>query len=125
MQLHDDFGHDHTHTSEADRQAVAQSLWRQETVVLTTAGIDIGSSTSHLLFARITLQRRSQGLSSRFEVTGREVIFSSPIMHTPFLADGTIDDHRLEHFIADACRLGARGRDDEHYRLLCTGRFQA
>jgi ethanolamine utilization protein EutA len=122
MQLHDDFGHDHTHTSEADRQAVAQSIWRQETVVLTTAGIDIGSSTSHLLFARITLQRRSQGLSSRFEVTGREVIFSSPIMHTPFLADGTIDAHRLEHFIADAyAQAGFKRSDIDSGAVILTG----
>ena len=112
MQLHDDFGHDHTHTSEEDRQAVAKSIWRQETVELTTAGIDIGSSTSHLLFARITLQRRSQGLSSRFEVTGREVIFSSPIMHTPFLPDGTIDSQRLEAFILNAYQAAGFKRSD-------------
>ena len=35
---------------------------------LTTVGIDIGSSTSHLLFAKVTLQRQAQGLSSRFVV---------------------------------------------------------
>ena len=27
-----------------------------------TVGIDIGSSTSHLLFAKVTLQRQSQGV---------------------------------------------------------------
>lgn len=122
MQLHDDFGHDHTHTSEADRQAVAQSIWRQETVELNTAGIDIGSSTSHLLFAKITLQRRSQGLSSRFEVTRREIIFSSPIMHTPFLQDGTIDDRRLETFISKAYhQAGFKRSDIDSGAVILTG----
>ena len=99
MLLHDGHGHDHNHIHEEDRQAVAQSIWRQETVELTTAGIDIGSSTSHLLFAKIRLQRRSQALSSRFIVTEREVIYRSPIMLTPFLPDGTIDVESLEDFI--------------------------
>ncbi len=122
MQLHDDFGHDHTHTSEADRQAVANSIWRQETVELTTAGIDIGSSTSHLLFARIMLQRRSQGLSSRFEVTRREIIFSSPIIHTPFLPDGSIDDRRLETFILHAYReAGFKRSDIDSGAVILTG----
>ena len=122
MQLHDDFGHDHTHTSEEDRQAVANSIWRQETVELTTAGIDIGSSTSHLLFAHIRLQRRSQGLSSRFEVTGREVIYNSPIMHTPFLSDGSIDVNSLEAFILDAYqKAGFRRSDIDSGAVILTG----
>jgi len=99
MRLHEGHGHDHSHIHEQDRQALANYIWRQETVELTTAGIDVGSSTSHLLFARIRLQRRAQGLSSRFIVTGREVIHRSPIMLTPFLPDGTIDVARLEAFI--------------------------
>lgn len=111
MRLHDDF-HDHTHDNEEARKAVAHSIWRQETVELTTAGIDIGSSTSHLLFAKITLQRRSQGLSSRFEVTAREVIHSSPIIHTPFLSDGTIDSDSLEAFILESYRKAGYARSD-------------
>jgi len=99
MLLHDGHGQDHHHYHEKDQAAVAQSIWRQEVVELTTAGIDIGSSTSHLLFARICLQRQTQGLSSRFTVTSREVISRSPIMLTPFLPDGTIDVQRLETFI--------------------------
>lgn len=121
MRLHDDF-HDHTHDNEEARQAVAQSIWRQETVELTTAGIDIGSSTSHLLFARITLQRRSQGLSSRFEVTGREIIHSSPIIHTPFLPDGTIDAAGLETFIHTAYeQAGFRRSDIDSGAVILTG----
>jgi len=122
MLLHDDFGHDHSHIHEEGRQAVANSIWRQETVELNTAGIDIGSSTSHLLFAHIRLQRRSQGLSSRFEVTSREVIYRSPIMHTPFLPDGTIDVGRLETFIHDAYdKAGFKRSDIDSGAVILTG----
>ena len=97
-----DFEHEHAALTEADKAEMAKFIWSQETVELTTIGIDIGSSTSHLLFAKITLQRQSQGLSSRFVVTDRKVIWRSPIMLTPFRDDGTIDAHALDHFIHDA-----------------------
>src|SRR5262245_40392593 len=100
--MHDtEFPHEHAELTEAERAEMARFIWSQETVELTTVGIDIGSSTSHLLFAKVTLQRQSQGLSSRFAVVGREIVWRSPIMLTPFLPDGTIDAHALGHFIAD------------------------
>ena len=110
MRLHDD--HPLGGLSEADRKEMAEYIWRQETVELNTVGIDIGSSTSHLLFARVTLQRRSQGLSSRFVVTGREVVWRSPIMLTPFLPDGSIDAGRLGTFIHDAYHEAGYERGD-------------
>jgi ethanolamine utilization protein EutA len=101
--MHDtDFLHEHSELSESDRAEMARYIWSQETVELKTVGIDIGSSTSHLLFAKVTLQRQAQGLSSRFVVIDREVAWRSPIMLTPFLPDGTIDAHQLSHFIHDA-----------------------
>ena len=121
MLLHEGHGLHH-HMHEKDRQAVAQSIWRQETVELNTAGIDVGSSTSHLLFARIRLQRRTQGLSSRFIVTRREVIYRSPIMLTPFLDEGTIDVDSLESFIHDAYhQAGFQRSDIDSGAVILTG----
>src|SRR5437870_8280239 len=98
--MHDtDFVHDHVELSEAERAEIARFIWSQETVELKTVGIDIGSSTSHLLFAKVTLQRQSQGLSARFSVVDRQILWRSPIMLTPFLSDGTIDAGRLAEFI--------------------------
>jgi ethanolamine utilization protein EutA len=94
-----DFLHEHAMT-DAERAAVAQTIWAQENVEFKTVGIDIGSSTSHLLFAKVALQRQSQGLSSRFVVIGREIVWRSPILLTPFLPDGMIDANALGDFIA-------------------------
>ncbi len=97
--MHDtDFSHEHIETAE-ERAAIARTIWDQDNIALTTVGIDIGSSTSHLLFAKVMLQRQSQGLSSRFVVIGREIVWRSPILLTPFLPDGTIDAHELGAFI--------------------------
>ena len=122
MLLHEGHGIDHHHMHDEDREAVAQSIWRQETVEMNTAGIDVGSSTSHLLFAKIRLQRSSQALSSRFVVTKREVIFRSPIMLTPFMPDGTIDVQVLEDFIHQAYHdAGFQRSDIDSGAVILTG----
>jgi ethanolamine utilization protein EutA len=107
-----DIFHEHLTMSDEERAAIAQYIWNQENVELTTIGIDIGSSTSHLLFAKVLLQRQSQGLSSGFVVVHRQVIWRSPIMLTPFLPDGTIDARKLGAFIADCYRKAGLARHD-------------
>jgi ethanolamine utilization protein EutA len=107
MNMHEvEFDHEHVETA-AERAALARTIWDQDNVAFTTVGIDIGSSTSHLLFAKVALQRQSQGLSSRFVVIGREIVWRSPILLTPFLADGTIDARELGEFIR--CCYGDAG----------------
>jgi ethanolamine utilization protein EutA len=73
--------------------------WSADNVELTTVGIDIGSSTSHLMFARVHLQRLSTALSSRFVVVERNVLWQSPILLTPYCADFTIDTGQLAAFV--------------------------
>jgi ethanolamine utilization protein EutA len=117
---------DHEHHGEAmsaeQREALAAFIWSQEHVELKTVGIDIGSSTSHLLFAKILLQRHNQGLSARFVVVDRQVLWRSPIMLTPFLPDGTIDAHALEHFVQHAYHdAGLRRSDIDSGAVILTG----
>lgn len=113
--MHDtEFLHEHgeTEPTEEQRSQLARYIWSQEHVELKTVGIDIGSSTSHLLFAEVVLQRHSQGLSSRFVVIDRRILWRSPIMLTPFLPDGTIDAHSLEHFIKDCYKDAGFARSE-------------
>jgi ethanolamine utilization protein EutA len=88
--------------AEGEREALARTIWNAENVELTTVGIDIGSSTSHLMFARVHLQRKTQLLSSEFAVVRREILWRSPILFTPFLPDFTIDAAALRAFIDSA-----------------------
>lgn len=116
-----DFDHEHEQ-SEASRAAIAQLIWEQEAIALRTVGIDIGSSTSHLLFAQVTMRRLSEGLSSRFVVIDRQVLWRSPIMLTPFLPDGTIDAHALAHFVQHAYHdAGLRRSDIDSGAVILTG----
>jgi ethanolamine utilization protein EutA len=121
--MHDtEFFHEHAELSEADRAEIARYIWSQESVDLTTVGIDIGSSTSHLLFAKVVLQRQTQGLSSRFVVIDRQIVWRSPIALTPFLSNGTIDAHRLGHFIHDSYHgAGLKRSDVDSGAVILTG----
>ena len=89
-----------------DEQDGAPLTWDLDNVELTTVGVDVGSSTSHLLFARLHLQRLAQGLSSRFVVVRRDVLYRSPVTLTPYRPDGLIDVEvlrkRFQHAHAEA-----------------------
>jgi ethanolamine utilization protein EutA len=95
--MHDlEFEHLHVSPEEA---AVNEVAWAADNVELMTVGIDIGSSTSHLMFARVHLQRLSAALSSRFVVVERRILWQSPILLTPYRSDYTIDVDELAGFI--------------------------
>src|SRR4051812_11100859 len=114
---HDDFSHDH-----ADGAAELQAVWALDNVDLTTVGVDVGSSTSHLLFAHLHLQRLTDSLSSRFVVVEREVLHRSPILLTPYRADGLIDVDALEHFVLQAyAEAGLKPDDVDTGAVILTG----
>jgi ethanolamine utilization protein EutA len=60
---------------------------------LLSVGIDVGSSTSHLVFSRLTLQRERSFMNptNRFQLINREITYESEIIFTPLLDRYTID----------------------------------
>jgi ethanolamine utilization protein EutA len=93
-----DLEFEHLHVS-AEDAAINEVAWAADNVELRTVGIDIGSSTSHLMFARVHLQRLAAALSSRFVVVERRILWQSPILLTPYRPDYTIDVDELAGFI--------------------------
>jgi ethanolamine utilization protein EutA len=106
-----DLDFDHGHVSVEEQQALAEAIWNADNVELTTVGIDVGSSTSHLMFARVHMQRLTTALSSRFVVVGREVLWRSPILLTPYVSDNTIDVKQLAVFFDSAFKEAGLTRD--------------
>jgi len=72
-----------------------RTLAEEDQICILSVGVDIGSSTSHLVFSRIVLER----LDSRYVVSEREVFFESEIMLTPYSVGDTIDAEALGRFI--------------------------
>jgi ethanolamine utilization protein EutA len=71
-----------------------RTLAEEDEICLLSVGIDIGSSTSHLVFSRIVLER----LDSRYVVAEREAFYQSDILLTPYASDETIDADTLGAF---------------------------
>jgi len=71
-----------------------------ENLKVVSVGIDIGSSTSHLVFSRLTLGRERSFLNptNRFMLIDREIIYESEIIFTPLLDRYTIDIESIVKF---------------------------
>jgi ethanolamine utilization protein EutA len=75
--------------------STGRSLVDEDEIVVLSVGVDIGSSTSHLVFSRIVLER----LDSRYIVSTRETFYQSDILLTPYSAAEDIDADALGAFI--------------------------
>ena len=89
--------------------STGRTLEGEDEICLLTVGVDIGSSTSHLVFSRIVLER----LDSRYVVSERETFYGSDILLTPYSEGETIDAEALGAFIKQGIyrRQGRSGRD--------------
>jgi ethanolamine utilization protein EutA len=121
--MHDtDEAHDHFDLAALGPDAIIEDIEGLERFTLTSVGIDIGSSTSHLVFSRLTLRREGAALSGRFTVTNREVLYRSQIMLTPYLAGTLIDLEKVQQFIETAYReAGLAPADIDTGAVIITG----
>ncbi len=74
--------------------SAGRSLEGEDEICVLSVGVDIGSSTSHLVFSRIVLER----LDSRYVVTQRETFYQSDILLTPYSSEEAIDADALGAF---------------------------
>lgn len=66
---------------------------------LLSAGIDIGTTTTHLVISRIGIAvKRGWGTVPKAEIKEKTILYQSPIYFTP-LADGQIDLPRVQTII--------------------------
>lgn len=91
------------HFTAPDRQLVEEDRIR-----LTSVGVDIGSSTSHLIFSRLELERQD----NRYVTVSRIALFESEILLTPYLDETTINGEALGDFIEEQYRRAGLQRDD-------------
>lgn len=96
----------------------SRSLVEEDEIRLTSVGVDIGSSTAHLMFSRITLER----LDTRYVVADREVLYASEILLTPYRQDGDIDTEALAEFIdREYAKSGVLRDEVDSGALILTG----
>lgn len=98
--------------------SASRHIVEEDEIKLTSVGVDIGSSTSHLVFSR--LEMRQEG--TRYVVVRRAILNESEILLTPYLDDLTIDVGVLGEFINRQYeRAGLRREDVDTGALILTG----
>src|SRR5258705_2536491 len=121
--MHDDiYDHDHPDNFIIGEDEIVTDIEGLEMFSLKSVGIDIGSSTSHLIFSLITLRREGASLSGKFKVTNREVLYRSPIMLTPYVSAVKIDTDKVNAFIQSAYKeAGLTPEDVDTGAVIITG----
>jgi ethanolamine utilization protein EutA len=99
-----------------------RNILSEDEIELVSVGVDIGSSTSHLAFSKLTLEQRN----ARYVVTKRELVHESPIFFTPYMEnadrENVIDSDGLSAFIRKTYEEAGLTHDDiDTGALILTG----
>ena len=70
-------------------------------IEILSVGVDVGSSTSHLVFSNLLLKRDQRSATRRFNIQERNIIYEGRIIHTPLIDEKTIDIERLTDFFKE------------------------
>ncbi len=96
----------------------SRNILEEDEITLTSVGVDIGSSTSHLVFSRLELEYRS----GRYVITDRTILSESEILLTPYVDGTTIDSDALGEFIDAQYVTAGLSRDEvDTGALILTG----
>lgn len=72
-----------------------------ESVELLSVGIDIGTTTTQLMFSKMVARRRGGEYSSKFQIEDREIVYESPVRLTPYEDEHRIDAQAVDDYILE------------------------
>ncbi|MGL4859464.1 MAG: ethanolamine ammonia-lyase reactivating factor EutA, partial [Enterobacteriaceae bacterium] len=91
--------------------------------VILSVGIDVGTTTTQLMFSRLELVNRALvSQVPRYEFSKREILYQSPVVLTPINPDGRIEQETLLAFIRQ--QYGAAGLSEQQIHtgaIIITG----
>lgn len=78
-----------------------------------SAGIDVGTSTTQVIFSRMTV-RNTGGFGSvpKIEITDKEIVYESGIMFTPLLSENEIDGSGVKAIVSEEYRRSGISPED-------------
>lgn len=88
-----------------------------------SVGIDIGTTTTQVIFSRLTMVNRAPVTQvPRYEFVEREIFYQSPVRGTPLSSDGQVDVKQIEAFIDEQfIAAGLTLEDIETGAVIITG----
>ena len=91
-------------------------------IEILSVGVDVGTSTSHLVFSNLVLKRDERSASRRFQIQERNIIYEGRIINTPLLDNDTIDINKLTGFLKEEYkRAGIDSADIQTGAVVVTG----
>ena len=90
---------------------------------LLSVGVDVGTTTTQIVFSRLNLQDVSRpGQIPRINITDRKVIYQSPIVFTPLVDSDTIDADKLNELVrSEYASAGVEPSQVETGAVIITG----
>ncbi len=80
---------------------------------LLSVGLDVGTTTTQLVVSRLTAQNRGSAFTvPRMEITGRQILYKSPIHFTPLQSGELIDGEALRRLVEAAYANAGICRED-------------
>lgn len=86
-------------------------------------GIDLGTTTSQVIFSELEIVNTAGPTSvPHYEFSRRDILYVSPVIFTPFAADGNVDVQALDTFIRQQYALaGLSVQEVESGAIIITG----
>ena len=84
----------------------------ENSLSLISAGIDVGTTTSHIVFSRLKLEKVYTNRSLKFEVTEREILYKGNIIFTPLIDGQQIDYIKLVGYLKEEYKKANMSIDD-------------
>ncbi len=90
---------------------------------LHSVGIDVGTTTTQVIFSALEVTNRAPvNQVPRYEFSGREILYQSPVIFTPLTVDRTVDVAQLMTFIDAQYRAADLSRSQiESGAIIITG----
>jgi ethanolamine utilization protein EutA len=79
-----------------------------DVILWNTAGFDVGSSTSQIVFSRVTLARDD----TKYVIAQRDILHESEVILTPYRSHDVIDGERLAWFVSRQFEAANLTKDD-------------
>ena len=88
-----------------------------------SVGIDIGTSTTQVIFSRITMDNKAGYFTApRISITDKEIVYAGKIYTTPLISDVMIDGEKAREIVAEEYRrAGFRPEDIATGAAIITG----
>ena len=75
-------------------------------------GLDVGTSTTQMVISRLTMENRASGFSvPEMEITGREVLYKSPVHFTPLVHENLVDEAKIRALVEQEYTAASIPRD--------------